>query len=137
MINTEIQIRVRYGETDRMGFVYYGNYATYFEVARVEALRTLGVSYRDMEDGGVCLPVLDYKIRYLKPAFYDDQLTIKTTIKEMPGVRIKFDYETYNQEGTLLNLAETTLVFVNTQTMKPCTAPDFVIAKMQSYFRVS
>jgi len=134
MINTEVQIRVRYGETDRMGFVYYGNYATYFEVARVEALRQMGISYRVMEDGGISLPVLEYKIKYLKPAFYDDQLTIKTTIKELPEVRIKFDYETYNQDGLLLNFSETTLVFVDTKTMKPCVAPEIVLEKMRPYF---
>ena len=134
MINTEVRIRVRYGETDRMGFVYYGNYAVYFEVARVEALRQLGVSYKDMEDGGISLPVLEYKIKYLKPAYYDDELIIKTSIKELPGVRIIFNYETYNQHGVLLNLSETTLVFVNTANMKPCAAPDFVIARMLPYF---
>lgn len=134
MINTEVQIRVRYGETDRMGFVYYGNYATYFEVARVEALRQIGVSYLEMEEGGVCLPVVEYKIRYLKPAFYDDVLTIRTIIKEMPGIRIKFEYETYNQENILLNTSETTLVFVDIKTMKPCQLPEFVSKIMKPYF---
>jgi len=134
MFVSEIHIRVRYGETDRMGFVYYGNYATYFEVARVEALRNLGINYKDMEDGGVSLPVLDFKIKYIKPAFYDELLTIKIQILELPGVRIKFNYETENEEGRLLNIAETTLVFVNTATMKPCPAPDFVLEKIAPYF---
>ncbi|MDQ3050605.1 MAG: acyl-CoA thioesterase [Bacteroidota bacterium] len=134
MIITEVQIRVRYGETDRMGFVYYGNYATYLEVARVEALRQIGVSYLEMENGGVSLPVLEYKIKYLKPAFYDDLLTIKTTIRELPGIRIKFEYETYNQNEILLNISETTLVFVNVKTLKPCMAPAFVLEKMQPNF---
>lgn len=134
MFESEIQIRVRYGETDRMGFVYYGNYATYFEVARVEALRKLGINYKDMEDGGVGLPVLDFKIKYIKPAFYDELLTIKIQIRELPGVRIKFDYETLNEEGRLLNVAETTLVFVNTTTMKPCPAPEFILEKIGPYF---
>ncbi len=136
MINTEVQIRVRYGETDRMGFVYYGNYAVYFEVARVESLRQLGISYKDMEDGGISLPVLEYKIKYLKPAFYDDQLTIKTRIREMPGVRIVFNYETYNQDGVLLNVSETTLVFLDIKSMKPCLIPGFVKAKLQPFFPV-
>ena len=134
MINTEIQLRVRYGETDRMGFVYYGNYATYFEVARVEALREMGISYREMEDGGISLPVSEYKIKYIKPAFYDDQLLIKTQIREMPGVRIVFHYESYNQVGILLNVAETTLVFVDIKSAKPCQVPDFVKQKLQKYF---
>ncbi len=137
MINTEVQIRVRYGETDRMGFVYYGNYAAYFEVARVEALRQIGVSYREMEDGGVCLPVVDFTIKYIKPAYYDDLLTIKTTINEMPGVRINFNYETYNQDGILLNIAKTTLVFVDVKTMKPCNAPDFVSRILKPFFKIS
>ncbi|MFI5220657.1 MAG: acyl-CoA thioesterase, partial [Bacteroidia bacterium] len=113
MFTSEIQTRVRYAETDRMGYVYYGNYATYFEVARVEALRTMGMTYKEMEDEGIILPVLEYSIKFLKPAFYDDLLTIKTVIKEMPAARIRFDYETYNQDGILLNIAETTLVFVD------------------------
>ncbi|MBL0342071.1 MAG: acyl-CoA thioesterase [Bacteroidetes bacterium] len=134
MIKSEIAIRVRYGETDRMGYVYYGNYATYFEVARVELLRTLGVNYRTMEDDGISLPVLEYKIKYIKPAFYDELLDIKIVINELPGVRIKFEYETYNSEKVLLNVAETTLVFVNTKNMKPCQPPDFLLEKMKPFF---
>ena len=80
MYTTEVKIRVRYAETDRMGYVYYGNYATYFEVARVESLRNLGFSYRSLEDEGILLPVLDFSIRYRRPAYYDDELTIKTII---------------------------------------------------------
>lgn len=134
MINTEIRLRVRYGETDRMGYVYYGNYAVYFEVARVESLRQMGISYREMEDGGISLPVSEYTIKYLKPAYYDDQLTVKTQIRKMPGVRIIFNYETYNQDGILLNVAETTLVFVDIKTGKPCMPPEFVISRLKKYF---
>ncbi len=134
MINTEIQVRVRYGETDRMGYVYYGNYASYFEVARVESLREMGISYREMEDSGISLPVSEYKIKYLKPAYYDDQLTLKTQIREMPRVRIAFHYETYNQEGLLLNVAETTLVFVDIKSGKPCQVPEFVKSRLEKYF---
>jgi len=137
MIHTEIQIRVRYGETDQMGFVYYGNYAVYFEVARVEALREMGIRYRDMEDGGICLPVVDFKIKYLKPAYYDDLLIIKTKMKLFTGTKISFDYETYNQEGVLLNTAETTLVFVDVKTMKPSRAPESVVNRLQPYFEKS
>ena len=88
MFNTETKIRVRYAETDRMGYVYYGNYATYFEVARVESLRTMGMTYKEMEDQGIILPVLEYYIKFIKPAFYDDLLTIKTTIPTLPTARI-------------------------------------------------
>ncbi len=134
MFTSEIQTRVRYAETDRMGYVYYGNYATYFEVARVEALRTMGMTYKEMEDEGIILPVLDYSVKFLKPAFYDDLLTIKTVIKEMPTARIRFDYETYNEKNVLLNVANTTLVFINKQTLKPCAAPEYFVSHMKKYF---
>lgn len=134
MIAHAIEIRVRYSETDRMGFVYYGNYAAYFEVGRVECLRSLGVSYRELEDSGIALPVTEYRIKYIRPAFYDDLLTIKTAIPEMPSARIRFVYETMNQQGVLLNTAETTLVFINRDTMKPCMAPGFVADRLKERF---
>jgi acyl-CoA thioester hydrolase len=134
MIQSSVEIRVRYAETDRMGFVYYGNYSTYFEVARVEMLRNLGISYKELEDKGISLPVLEYRIKYLKPAFYDQLLTISTKITTLPAARIRFEYETRNESGDLLNVAETTLVFINSQTLKPCSPPDYVISKMISYF---
>ena len=121
MIIHEIQIRVRYAETDQMGYVYYGNYATYFEVARVETFRSIGFSYKEMEDEGIMMPVLEYKTKYIKPAYYDDLLTIKVMINEKPGVRIRFEYEVYNEAKVLLNVSETTLVFVSKQTGKPIT----------------
>jgi acyl-CoA thioester hydrolase len=127
-----IQIRVRYSETDRMGYAYYGNYSVYFEVARVETMKSLGVSYKELEDSGIMLPVLEYSIKYFKPAYYDDLLTVKTTIPEEPGVRIRFLYETYNQSGTLLNKAETSLVFVDSTTMKPIKTPDQILNKFRS-----
>jgi acyl-CoA thioester hydrolase len=127
MYRSETKIRVRYAETDQMGYVYYGNYAQYYEVGRVEALRQLGMSYRDMELNGIMLPVLSYSIKYFKPAFYDEELTIKTIIKDIPGARIVFEYECFNEKGILLNKGETTLVFINKETNKPVSAPaDFV-----------
>lgn len=135
MIVSAIKIRVRYGETDRMGFVYYGNYATYFEVARVELLRELGISYKVLEDSGISLPVVDFKIKYIKPAYYDDLLTVKTTVATLPSTRIHFSYETFNGEGVLLNIAETTLVFVNIKIMKPIATPSGILEKMQRYFK--
>lgn len=134
MIQSSVQIRVRYAETDRMGFVYYGNYSTYFEVARVEMLRNLGVSYKELEDSGISLPVLEYRIKYLKPAFYDQVLTVNTKIPVLPAARIRFEYETRNESGDLLNIAETTLVFMNSESLKPCAPPQFVIDKMKSHF---
>lgn len=119
MIEHSIHVRVRYAETDQMGYVYYGNYATYFEVARVETFRSLGFSYKEMEEEGIMMPVLEYKTKFIRPARYDDLLTIKIFVKQKPGVRIKFDYEIYNEEDTLLNVSETTLVFINKETGKP------------------
>ena len=135
MIEHDIKLRVRYGETDRMGYVYYGNYATYFEVARVETLRKLGISYKELEDDGVMLPVLDFKIRYFKPAFYDDELVIRTIIKKMPAIRIHFSYKTFNEIGELINEAEITLVFVSTKTQKPVKLPDDLKEKFAEKFK--
>ncbi|MCC6384383.1 MAG: acyl-CoA thioesterase [Bacteroidia bacterium] len=134
MFSYEIQIRVRYAETDRMSYVYYGRYAEYFEVARVETLRSLSITYRELEDKGILLPVLDYSVRFFKPAFYDELLTIKTTIPELPAARIKFSYETFNPSGTKINKAETTLVFIHKLTAKPCPAPIEVISRLKEYF---
>jgi len=125
------KIRVRYAETDQMGYAYYGNYATYFEVARVEALRSLNFSYKQLEKDGVMLPVLEFGIKYFKPGFYDDELTIKTMISEVPSARSKFDYETYNSEGVLLNKANTTLVFVSVKTKRPTSAPQYLLDKLK------
>jgi acyl-CoA thioester hydrolase len=128
MLNADINIRVRYAETDRMGYVYYGNYATYYEVGRVEALRKLGMSYKEMEDQGIMLPVLSFNINY------DDLLTIKTSITEMPNTRIKFEYECYNEKNELLNKGDTTLVFINASSNKPCMAPDWFLEKIKPFF---
>jgi acyl-CoA thioester hydrolase len=117
-----------------MGYVYYGNYAAYFEVARVEALRNLGFSYRKLEDEGILLPVLSYSVKYIKPAYYDDELIIKVTIKDLPMARIRFDYETYNSKDELINTADTTLVFINRETNKPCAAPQDFISALKKYF---
>jgi acyl-CoA thioester hydrolase len=135
MYISETTIRVRYAETDQMGYVYYGNYAQYFEVGRVEGLRQLGMSYRSFEESGIILPVLDLSVKFFKPAFYDDLLTIKTTIPEMPKVRIKFLYETYNAKGDKLNAGETTLVFIDQKSNKPCAAPNEFIEKIGQYFK--
>lgn len=135
MFKSEIQLRVRYAETDRMGYVYYGNYAQYFEIARVEMIRELGFSYKSMEDSGIVLPVRDFSIRYFKPAYYDDNLFIQTTILKMPETRISFEYETFNEDKVLLNKAATTLVFINKESMKPCLAPDYFLKSLEQYFK--
>ena len=134
MYISETTVRVRYAETDRMGYVYYGNYTLYYEVGRVEALRQLGTSYKEMEDNGIILPVYSCNIKYLKPALYDDLLIIKTSIKELPTAKISFDYEIYNQQNELINSANTMLVFINTATNKPCPAPKLFLEKIKKYF---
>lgn len=134
MIKHEIKIRVRYAETDRMGYVYYGNYATYFEVARVEFLRDLGFSYRSLEDEGILLPVLEYGIKYLRPAYYDDELRIVTVMRELPAARIKFEYEVFNSKNDLITVANTTLVFISKANGRPHACPDDVMEKMKTFF---
>ena len=131
MFSAETQVRVRYGETDQMGYCYYGNYAQFFEIGRVEALRSLGMNYRKMEEDGIMLPVLDYKVKYIKPALYDDLLTIRTIIPEIPKARIRFEYEIYNERNELLSKAETTLVFIGKENMKPRSAPEDFIEKLE------
>ena len=131
MYSFETKVRVRYGETDKMGFVYYGVYAQYFEVGRVELLRSLGVSYKSLEEEGYFLPVVNFEIQYKKPALYDDELIIKTTIKEMPSARIAFYYETYNIKKVLLNTGKVVLVFVDKTNRKSCLTPSIVINKLK------
>jgi len=131
MYSFETKIRVRYGETDQMSFVYYGVYAQYFEVGRVELLRSLGLSYKEIEVMGFALPVVNMNINYKKPAFYDDELIIKTTIKEMPSAKITFHYETFNEKRELLNVGEVILVFVNKKSGKPCFAPKVIMSKLE------
>lgn len=134
MYKSECHIRVRYAETDQMGYVYYGNYAQYYEVARVEALRQMNLSYKGFEDAGIMMPVMSMQCRYKKPARYDDLLRIVTTIKEMPSTRIHFFYEVFNEAGTLLNEGETTLVFINMKTNRPVNCPDLLAEKLKGAF---
>ena len=126
------QIRVRYGETDQMGYCYYGNYAQYFEVGRVEALRELGMSYKDLESKGFMLPVSNYSVAYKAPALYDDLLTITTKITELKGARLSFEYEITNEENKLLSTADTVLVFVDKERMRPVHPPKEFIAILNS-----
>jgi acyl-CoA thioester hydrolase len=120
-------VRVRYSETDKMGFCYYGNYATFLELGRVELLRENKIVYKELEDLGILLPVSELSIKYLHPAKYDDLLKIKTTISDLKGARIYFNYEIFNEKEILLLSATTTLVFVDAKTMRPIAAPDFIL----------
>ncbi len=128
----ETKVRVRYAETDRMGYCYYGNFAAYFEVARVEALRELGVTYRQLEDDGILLPVLDYQIRYFKPALYDELLRIETIFEQVDGARVRFSYVTFNEKNEELNKATTTLVFVDSNTKRPMNPPEQLFQLLRS-----
>lgn len=134
MYEFKTEIRVRYAETDQMGFVYYGNYAMYYEVARVEALRALGISYKVLEENGVMMPVLENWSKYIRPARYDDQLTVRLMLKKIPEMRITFEYEVYNEEKNLINLGSTTLVFLEKDTGKPIQVPDVILDVLKPFF---
>lgn len=134
MYSHSTKIRVRYGETDQMGYMYYGNYAQYYEVGRVEMLRSLGMSYSSMEADGIMMPVLELKCKYIKPALYDQEITVKTIIKDIPGIRIFFEYELYNEKEELINLGATTLVFVDMKKNKPTNPPENFMEKLSVFF---
>jgi len=134
MIHINHCIRVRYAETDAMKYVYYGNYATYLEVARVELFRSIGMSYDEIEKRGILLPVSEYKIKYLKPAFYDQILQIDVKVKEIPKVKIIFDYEIFNEAGDKISVASTTLFFMSRETGKILKCPKWITELMEKYF---
>jgi acyl-CoA thioester hydrolase len=126
MYSNQINTRVRYAETDQMGVVYYGNYPQFFEIGRVEALRALGISYKEMEKKGIMLPVLKLEVKYLAPATYDDLILIQTEIHEMPKARITFQHKIKSEEGKLLTLGMVQLVFVDVTSRKPILCPSFM-----------
>jgi acyl-CoA thioester hydrolase len=134
MMVTETRIRVRYGETDQMGVVYHGNYALYFEEARTDALRQIGVSYKNLEKAGVMMPVVQLVINYKKPATYDELLTVRTTLKALPTVKIILDYEVFNEAGEFLSSGSSTLVFVDMKTQRPVKCPDDLYEKFSTFF---
>ncbi|MEO0570873.1 MAG: thioesterase family protein [Bacteroidota bacterium] len=126
----EISFRVRYGETDQMGIVYHVKYADYLEIGRTEWLRSFGITYKDMEDEGIILPVIHLQIDYKKSAKYDDLLTVETRLKSRPMVKIAFDYRIYNESRELLAEAHTVLAFMKKNTLKPMGCPDYILAKL-------
>lgn len=134
MLVSTTQRRVIYGETDRMGFLYYGNYPAYYEVGRTEALRQLGTSYKHLEDTGIQMPVRSLSCEYLMPARYDELLTIRTIIREMPGVRMRFEYEVENEQGTVINKGKTELVFTRISDNRPVRPPDWFADLFRPYF---
>ena len=135
MFATQTQVRVRYAETDQMGVVYHSNYFQYFEVARAESIRQLGFTYADMEKMGVIMPVIEVQCRYLRPARYDDLLTVKVILKELPiHHKIEFHQEVYNEQGDLLVNGKVILYFMEAGTMKRTTMPEQLLLKLQPYF---
>ncbi len=134
MFEHSTKIRVRYGETDQMGYMYYGNYAEFYEVGRVEMLRSLGLTYSGMERSGIKMPVLELQCKYLKPDLYDEEITVKVIMDKMPGVRIHFRYELYNEKQELINKGETLLVFVNMQSNRPCMPPQDFLDRLKPFF---
>lgn len=134
MFSHSTKLRVRYAETDQMGYMYYGNYAAFYEVGRVEMLRSIGMTYKSMEDAGIMMPVLDLKCRFIKPALYDQEITIRVNMAKMPSVRIHFTYQLFNEEEELINEGETTLVFIDIKRNKPCLPSAEFLERLQRYF---
>jgi acyl-CoA thioester hydrolase len=134
MFRHATKIRVRYGETDQMGYMYYGNYAEFFEVGRVEMLRSLGLTYSGMEASGIMMPVLELHSKYLKPARYDEEITVNVSMAKMPGVKIHFKYDLFNEKQELIHVGETLLAFINMKTNRPCLPPQEFIDKLKPFF---
>ncbi len=135
MYSFDYNYRVRYADIDQMGYMYYGNYAKLYEIGRVEALRSLGLRYRDLEETGIIMPVYENKSRFIYPAKYDDLVTIRVIIKEIPKVRIIFHYEIYDEQQTLLHTGETTLVFVRTSNNRIATCPKEITDRLLPFFQ--
>jgi acyl-CoA thioester hydrolase len=134
MFEFSTQLRVRYADTDQMGYVYYGNYGAYYEVARVESLRHLGYSYKDLEARGIMMPVLENYSRFMLPAKYDELLRIDVTLKELPTVRIQFFYKIFNEQDQLINTGNTLLAFVNRESGRPCRPPGILLELFTPFF---
>ena len=132
-ISSETVLKVRYSETDQMGIVHHGNYPQYLELARIDWLSKLGISYKSMEENGIMLPVFTLDLKFKKSAFFDDELTVKTSLRKIPTARIVFDYEIYNKNQELLTTASTTLVFVDSNTRKPILCPPYLLEIIENY----
>ena len=130
MKNFSKNVRVRYGETDQMGVVYHGNYASYFEIARTEWLRNLGITYKELENKGIMLPVISLFFNFIKSAKYDDVLTITVILKKKPLVKIEFYYEIYNQNKEKISIGNSVLAFMDMKTNKPLRCPNYISEKL-------
>ncbi len=137
MLETTTTVRVRYAETDQMNVVYHGNYAQYFEVARAECIREFGFTYKEMESLGVMMPIVDLQIKFLRPAHYDDLLTIKTTLRELPtNHKIEFNHEVYNEKNELLTIGKVILYFIDVKSKARTTMPQVMVDKLLPFFNV-
>ena len=137
MFSHETKIRVRYGETDQMGYLYYGNYGQYYEVGRAEMIRSVGISYRDMEaEHGTLMPVMSLNMRFVRPALYDELLTVKTTLRKLPNRTITFHHEIFNEKNKLVNGGSVKLCFVDAATNKSVPAPDYLLEKLIPFFEI-
>lgn len=128
----EIEIRVRYAETDQMGVVHHGNYALYLEMARIEWLRKLGISYKNMEENGIGLPVVSLAINFKKSAVYDDVIKVKTQLKKQPTALVEFEYKLTNQNDELLCTAEVVLAFIDMTTKRPTRPPKYFLEALNN-----
>ena len=136
MYTHEVQIRVRYGETDQMGYLYYGNYAQYFEVGRVELIRSLGLTYKELEEvHGIWLPVVSLEMRFVRPAYYDELLTVRSELRELPDEHITFHVEVFNERKKLVNAGRVRLCFFDSGTRKVVPAPDYLLEKLRPFFK--
>lgn len=135
MIVTETKIRVYYQDTDKMGVVYYGNYARYYEIGRTEMIRDMGFTYKQMEELNILLPARSLKINYFKSAYYDELLTVRTIVDTIPKVKFPIKTEIYNEQGELINSGETVLAFFSALTNKPIAAPKFFTDEMIRIFQ--
>ncbi|MEL6655962.1 MAG: thioesterase family protein [Bacteroidota bacterium] len=135
MLTHEYTKRVRYGETDQMGYLYYGHYAQYYEIGRAEMIRSIGLSYKEMElDHGVLMPVMSLQCRYVRPARYDEIITIRTTLRHLPESTITFHMELFNEKGKLVNGGTVKLCFVDEKSGKSIPAPSYLIDKLRPHF---
>lgn len=132
-ISSKTVLKVRYSETDQMGVVHHGNYAQYLELARIEWLSQFDVSYKNMEEEGVILPVYTMELKFNKSAFFDDDLIVVASLRKIPTVKIVFDYQIYNQHNELLTTASTTLAFVDKETKKPILCPSYLLEKIKNH----
>ena len=137
MIFYDEKIRVRYKDTDKMGIVHHSNYIVYYEAARVAALRAWGMPYDEMEKSGIISPILEVGSKYIYPAYFDEEITVRVIVEELPTVRLKVRYELYNEAGTLINTGYTWPGFLNGETRRPCRTPQYVVAKMEELFAMN